>query len=335
MENTYQKEEVKDVSETISDIIKGINAGEIVIFCGAGISRDSGLPLVNEIVPYILLRLSSSDEDIEIIMRELKDITDYNQRFDKLIKVISEKMKVSEELILKILNNLPFEAFIQILKKGIEIGEIYNIYEQGEPNTSHILLAKLIKSEKVKTIVTTNFDKLIEKALAMEPKALIEGKDYEVIYKEDDFVKMNNWSDDRIRIIKIHGSIDDKKEMAITLNQIANHVFLAQRNRIIEEVFSKGKHAKVLILGYSSSDVFDLSPEIQSINENHKKVYYVKHIDDSGDLPKVENIQEQTDKNPFRKFEGSQRLYYDTNKLIKTLWESIADNNDLYELKTN
>ena len=331
MENINQIKEIKDVTEIISNIIKGIDAGQTVIFCGAGISKDSGLPIVKEFIPYFLLKLCFSDNDIEIIINELEKIIDPEERFNELIKIISEKMRVSQKIILTIINNLPFEDFLQSIQENSIIDELLNIYNQGEPNTNHILLAKLIKTGKVRTIITTNFDRLIEKALGMEPNAWIAGKDYDVLYKEEDFKNIINCFDDRIRIIKIHGSVDDKETMAITLKQVASQILSEARNIIIKEIFSKGKHANVLVLGYSSSDMFDLSPQIQAIENNYKKVYYVQHSEKS----KVEPIQEQIDKNPFRKFEVSQRLYYNTGEFVEKIWKSIFDKNESYELKTS
>lgn len=152
-----------DIRKIIDEIIHGIEIGETVIFCGAGISRNSGLPVVKQIVPYILEKFELPPNDINLIL----DKDDYPK--------------------------IPFESFIETLQEHSKIDELYNIYDHGEPNTNHILLAKLIKAGKVKTILTTNFDKLIEKAL--ELNALKEGKDFDVIYKEQDFGNIN-WSED-------------------------------------------------------------------------------------------------------------------------------------------
>jgi tetratricopeptide (TPR) repeat protein len=295
MENSTQI-----LSTEVIEIIKGINSGETVVFCGGGISRDSGLPIVNQLVPYILKKLEVSPEEAKLILDG-----DNNPR-------------------------IPFEAFMQYLQRNSKLDRIFDIYNQGEPNTNHILFAKLIKAGKVKTIVTTNFDKLIERALSLEPIALRESKDYDVIYIEKDFENIN-WSDSRIRVIKIHGSVDNKEAMAITLKQVASQVLSKPRMAVIEQIFSKGNHTNVLVLGYSSSDVFDLSLQIQAIDEKHKKVYYVQHSDN----PKVEDIQKQTDKNPFKKFKGSKRLYFDTSQLIKKIWESIFEKYEPNEPKTN
>lgn len=288
-----------EVVEAVNKIIDGINSGETVIFCGAGISRNSGLPVVNQLVPHILEKLEVSDNDANLIL----DKDNYPR--------------------------VPFEVFMQYLQENSNLERIFDIYNQGEPNTNHILFAKLIKAGKLKTIVTTNFDKLIEKALSMEPKALRENEDYDVIYTENDFLNIN-WSDNRIRLIKIHGSAEDKAGMAITLKQVASQILSKPRAAVIEHVFSKGTHKNVLVLGYSSSDVFDISKQIQTIVDTHKKVYYLQHSNDF----KIEDIQGRTEKNPFKHYKDSYRLYYNTDRFIKILWESILDKRESYELKT-
>jgi len=167
MENLNQKQN-SEVDTIINEVKKGINLGETVVFFGAGISRDSGLPIVNQLVPYILDKLELPPEDIRLILKK-----------DNSPKI-------------------PFEAFMETIQENSNPGLIFDIYEQGVPNTNHILLSKLIKEGKLKTIVTTNFDKLIERALSMEPNALIQGRDYDLLYKEQDFENIN-WNNDRTR----------------------------------------------------------------------------------------------------------------------------------------
>ena len=60
------------VQETLSTIIGDINDGQTIIFCGAGISRNSGFPIVNEFIPYVLLTLSNKIEELPAIEARLK-----------------------------------------------------------------------------------------------------------------------------------------------------------------------------------------------------------------------------------------------------------------------
>jgi tetratricopeptide (TPR) repeat protein len=321
MEKTTSQILLPGIQEAINSIANNINAGQTIIFCGAGISRDSGFPVVNEFVPYALLTLYTSIEEIPAIESSLKTIADTQQRYVRMKQLIADRMEVSFETIDKIINNLPFEAFVEILHDNSEIDEILKIYDARayephvKPNTNHVLLAKLIAIGKVRTIVTTNFDQLIEKSLEQQGQQA--GRDFDVVYREEDFDRID-WSQDRCRLIKIHGTADDKQDMVdITLSQIAREELSAARANIIRHIFSKGTHQQVLVLGYSCSDQFDLSPQIQSLPESLKRVCLAQH----SDITKIEDIRKQKEKNPFKVFNNSTRLFFNTNHLIELLWK--------------
>ncbi len=329
MKNTTSQTLPPEVENAIDTIASGINCGHTVIFCGAGISRDSGFPVVNEFVPYVLLTLCADRKEISAIEASLNTIANAQQRQGRLKQIIAKKMGVSPEVVDKTINGLPFEAFIETLRDNSKIDEIFEIYDAEAyrphvgPNTNHIMLARLVAAGKVRTIVTTNFDQLIEKALGQQGK--VAGRDYDVLFREDDFSRID-WAQDRSRLIKLHGSIDDKQAMAITLSQVAKRELSSARAGIIRHVFGDGDHEGVLILGYSCSDEFDLSPQIEALTDNLKKVCLVQH---SGS-PKVEDICEQKQKNPFKAFNNSTRLFLNTNDLVEVLWKSILKEPYLY-----
>ncbi len=59
--------------------------------------------------------------------------------------------------------NLPFESFMETLIKNSQTTDgLLDIYKGAKPNKNHRLMAKLARIGKLKTIVTTNFDQLIE-----------------------------------------------------------------------------------------------------------------------------------------------------------------------------
>lgn len=79
---------------------------KLAIFCGSGISKNSGLPIVSEIVPCILERLGLNEEEIRKIM----------------------------------MTTMPFEVFIELLDNNSDISPIINIYGLGEPNTNPLVI---------------------------------------------------------------------------------------------------------------------------------------------------------------------------------------------------
>ena len=272
------------LDQIVQDLIHSFQNGKVVLFCGAGISASSGLPMAGGFMESIFNELGVSELERKLI---------YNA-------------------------TLPFESFISILQENSRIDNLLEIFNQGEPTLQHKFIAELMVAGKVRIVVTTNFDGLIEKAL--EYKELKEGKDFHVYYQEKDFNAID-WEMDKPTIIKIHGSVHDPDSMAITMQLVAGKRYSEPRSQIINHVFSSGNHEYVLITGYSCSDFFDISPYIEMIQEKQKKVVLVDHkpLDSS-----VENIDWQLEKNPFKKFHNSYRIKYHTETLVKELWSAIS-----------
>lgn len=261
-----------------------LKSGKSAIFCGAGISRHSGLPLANELVSYVLHKL-------------------FNARQSKYIREIKA-------------SNLPFEGFMETLLGHINISEILDIFEDGKPNTNHIWIAKLAKNGYVKTILTTNFDLLIEKAL--EQEGLKRDKDFKVYFSEDDFSKIHsNNIDDKIRVFKIHGSIEDRNSVRTTLKAVANKLLSDKRMALIRHLFLEENHKSIFVIGYSCSDEFDITPQIQSIEGSRKEITFIDHVNSS--IEKIEKLGIKKGKNPFKHLSGV-RIKCNTDRFIEKYW---------------
>jgi len=278
-----------NILNTIKEISQSIKERELVLFCGAGISRNSGLPIADELKEVILKNLPIDVGDI-----------------DKIIK------------------SIPFEAFMEAIagediissSKSIDISDILKIYNLGEINTNHILIAKLAKKNYLKMIITTNFDLLIEKAL--EREGLEKGKDFDVYYEENQFSRIdfrNICSDKRIIIIKLHGSIEDIESIRAITKKVGCKIFSDKRIDIIRYIFSSGTHKQVLILGYSCSDVFDIMPQVHSIEEKQKDITLIDHSN-GDEFIECLKIKE------FQKFPGK-RVSCNADKFIEHLWKSF------------
>jgi tetratricopeptide (TPR) repeat protein/NAD-dependent SIR2 family protein deacetylase len=274
------------MQELILEISEKIKHQETAIFCGAGISYNSGLPLVNDLVKYVLKSLEVEDLD-------------------------SEKILNSE---------LPFEGFIQTLTDEVDVDSILDIFLKGEPNVNHDLIAGLIHKGFVRTVLTTNFDILIEKAL--NSLGLINGKDFQVYSTEDEFDQIE-WESDIVKIIKIHGCVSDKKEMAITLELVAKRTNIQNKNDVVSSFFSKTVNPNILVLGYSCSDLFDISPQIESIIEDKSRIFFLEHVFADSEFY-AEDISIKTYKNPFKNFKG-ERVHINADTLIKHLWDSTIE----------
>lgn len=259
------------IDDTALTVIESLKKKELVIFCGAGVSCNSGMPPVNILTKNILTQIgvhsSMSHKHIDIIRKDIKSIID---------------------------SNYPFEAFIECLKNNSDVNYIFDIYSDSKikPNNTHHFIASLCQNGYVKTVVTMNIDELIEKALDDL------GTEYIAYHKDEEFKNIfSDPNNNKVRVIKLHGTVSDRENMGMTLSKVANKLGIIDREKVINEIFSLGGHKSILILGYSCSDIFDIVPIVKSIKEKkNKKIIFIEHNntnDPLGDLEKSELELEQ------------------------------------------
>lgn len=244
------------------------------IFCGAGISYHSGLPIVNILIEKILKTLQVENAEIQNILN----------------------------------SNIPFEYFMETIRNEVNIDKLIDIYGMGKPNATHYYIAELVKRGEVKNIMTTNFDQLIENAL------LEQEIEFKVFSDEASFNKIE-WNSPIVKVIKIHGCFSSKKELAITMKNVARKSRCKGKNAALKNFFNKTINANIVIMGYSCSDLFDISPVLEEIDTAIcSSINFLEH---SNDLKKnVEHIGLKNDKNPFKKFEGL-RYFINTDDYVK------------------
>ncbi|MBU0730398.1 MAG: tetratricopeptide repeat protein [Proteobacteria bacterium] len=265
----------------IPDIdLNALNPHEFALFCGAGISWNSGLPLANDLVYEILGLLNLTSKDIELFKNA----------------------------------GYPFEAFMEILSKNSDLSSILDVFRLGVPNTNHRLIAKLAKLGYVKVVFTTNFDLLIERAFQEE--GLREHVHYERFCEESDFQQK---ATSNIRLYKIHGSVDKSETIRTVIQQVARHTLSEKRGKALSYLFSSGEHKRVMVLGYSCSDFFDIIPEIIRIKTNLKDVLFIQQ-----DANKMARNQWTTTEHisPFVVFPGT-GLLCNTDRFVEYIWRCV------------
>ena len=217
---------------------------QLILFCGAGISVNSGIPLSKTLISEIINKLSSKT---------------FAKRFKKAIE------------------ELPLEMLLGTIKENSEFSKVLNVFMNSHPNMNHIMVSELAKRRIVKTIVTTNFDTLIEQSL--KKSGLILDKDYLVFSDEQDFKNYSrNGLDDIINIIKIHGTIEKPDSIRTTMKQIANSLLSERRMRLIKSVFNDPT-AVILVIGYSFTDNFDINPALLSIEKPKSRITVIQHLE--------------------------------------------------------
>ena len=298
--------------EVLQAIAESIAAGKTAVFFGAGLSKNSGMPLVKPLVSAILDRLP-------ILRRERASLFTGRDEVDE-----DDKDEQGDQGNLA----LPFELFMESMIDATASTRLCDIYRGGKPNKNHILLARLAKERKVRTIVTTNFDTLLEQAL--DDEGMIEEHDYDVLIHERQFHAIYDDSG-KVRLIKIHGCVTDIRSIAITLTQVAARIRSGPRAMVMRYLFRDGEHQNVLMLGYSCSDIFDLTPEIEAARDSTKVIYLLQEHDrkwqpltrdEAGRVmcPLVTRIRQHTERNPFSKYTAGYRIFCRTDAAVRLMW---------------
>jgi NAD-dependent SIR2 family protein deacetylase len=265
------------IINTLSGLIKD---RKLAVFCGAGISYHSGLPLSNPLLQQLFAQIGLNEKEARTI-------------FDA---------------------KLPFEGIAGVVAEATGSLGFTDGYQKGSPNTNHRLIAELANQGYLHLIVTTNFDTLIEQALE---ETGVPSERYQVFADEKEFIRID-WNTDKIIVVKIHGTIREKRKMAVTLKMIGQQQLTEERNRIIEQLFKEGR--ALLFLGYSFSDSFDLSPQIRLLGNRESEVYIIAH--ETCRLAPVKSRANKKAHYPFAGFPNAYEIKMDTDELVRLL--SIA-----------
>lgn len=275
---------MENISGEIDKIVGLIKNGKIRIFCGAGISYNSGVPLVEPLVKRILEALGATEEEYETFKQA----------------------------------KYPFEAFMNAIgynSKGqvesLVSEHLRKLFQIGSPNNNHYFISHLFKSGMIDKVVTTNFDCHIEKSL--ENKVL-----YNSFKDEKEFQNIQ-WDSSDNTLIKVHGCISDPNSIRTTLDGVANQFFHPEREKVIQNTFLTGSHEAVLVVGYSFSDHFDITPFLKKIGKSGKKLYIISHSFDEASVISISQMFPQ-----ISGFAGKV-ICGNTDLIIKTLWENTLD----------
>lgn len=256
-------------------------AGHVAVFCGAGISIDSGLPSADDLRAALLELLPASEREVDWLRHY----------------------------------GMPFEEFLEAIHNHVALGPIRDLFAEGEPSAGHRFVADLASLGYLQTIATTNFDELIEKALR-------DGRvPYRVAWRPEDLTVAAR-DEGSVSVVKLHGTVSDPDSLALVLERVAGRRHVPAREEAIRTLFAHGSHKAVLVLGYSCSDQFDITPAIESLGGSLKCVYFVQH-ETSFDWH-AGTVKGRLRKNPFRESREGVRLICHTTRLLERLYEGMT-----------
>lgn len=261
-------------SSYINEISKYLLSNNLVLFIGAGFSREFGYPGWGELLSRIIYKFK--------IENELTDSTLF-------LKFEKTEFENNEEINMNIFNGLKGVDFLRLadyidyliqkqddtngrrsdIKSSI-IEEINN-FERMRINNERIdVIRDFFNKYKsyLEEIVTTNYDTNIEYCF---------NNDVSVIHRGYDSL---NHIEKRNKIYKIHGCINDpNKEIVITETDYQN--FLLKNRYLFYKIFSLLTEKKLVFLGYSINDpnIRSLLNEIkyESNNKVNLEVYWVNY----------------------------------------------------------
>jgi hypothetical protein len=173
--------------------------GRLVLVFGAALSYYSGLPLFNALLDAVVASLGTGDPELAALGGPLVD----RARREPLVP----------------------EMLFYILSRVVgsrSLGPV-QVFDMGRPTYAHFAACKLAW-ERNSPILTTNFDRLIERAAA-------------------EF-------DQSIRLVKVHGSVEDPRSIRVAVDQ----VWRANLGRMRRLVGGCLDDATVLVAGYSGQD---------------------------------------------------------------------------------
>ena len=190
--------------------------GIYALLLGSGVSRASGIPTGWEIVIDLIRKLAAATNDNadpnpeQWYVNKFGESPDYSKLMDQLAKTATERQQLLRPY---------FEPIEEDPDNGLK-----------QPTNSHRAIAYLVKQGFIKLIVTTNFDKLIEKALEEE------GIAPEVISTKDQLVGSVPLTHAKCRLFKIHGDyldpgiLNTPEELANYSQEVDDHL-----DRILDE----------------------------------------------------------------------------------------------------
>ena len=166
------------------------NKGAYALLLGAGISRSAHIPSGWEVENKLIEQLAAT--------KGVFKVKDWPQWYNDMFGHSASYSSLLEALV-----KMPTER-VQLMKNFFEPTDEEKELGWKEPTKAHKAIAKLVKAGYIRVILTTNFDRLLEKALTMEsviPQVICHESDIE---KSTPIVHSKT-----ITIIKINGDYID------------------------------------------------------------------------------------------------------------------------------
>jgi len=225
-------------------LITKIRQGKVILWAGAGFSRYAGIPTGPELVDLLVKVAESS---------ERKALRSMAHTLPDAVELFADMRHGSVADLLHIL-----EKAINITPKNMEY---------------HRLLTEIVQ---IRTIVTTNYDKLFESAYGNDIVTLV----------QDEHVPTHAL-DDRVKLYKIHGDFSSPTKMILRKSDYerfdSNHV---DDSPLWSQIKSMLSTSSVLFVGYSMDDS-NFSSVLKQV-QKYLGAYQHEHFFVAPDIPEYQ-----------------------------------------------
>lgn len=192
------------------------NPGIYALLLGSGISRDARIPTGWEIVLDLIRKVaavkgeSPEPDPEEWYKKRFGEAPDYSKLLEKLSSTPSERVALLRQY---------FEPTEEEREEGLKI-----------PTQAHKAMVTLVKYGFIKMILTTNFDRLMEKALEEQ------GITPDVISTDDALKGVMPYVHSKCTLIKLHGDYADThiKNTSDELSQYSDEL-----NALLDRIFEE------------------------------------------------------------------------------------------------
>lgn len=282
-----------------------LEEGKVIFFCGAGVSKPSGLPLFNELAEQVITELAIEKNTL---LQEAFDTKNYDKVFNLLERPEAENVepKVLREIVARKLK----------AKRNADIGP-------------HTTILKLTHDQKGQgKLVTTNFDDLFERAYSR----LYLPKNQKYVPDTCPRLPIPKRNSSWNSIVHLHGWIFDRwdpEHKNIVLSSADfGRAYLVERwaSRFVTELF---RCFTVVFVGYQVEDpvmkyLVDAFSEAKRVGEEFKNAYAFAHYDS----------ERQSEKSVVEKWKSKGEIKALTYKLDNNhslLWQSLEAWAELHE----
>lgn len=227
------------------------NHGVYAVLLGSGISRSAGIPTGWDVVLDLARKLAS------MVGEDVKDAPevwykakygrdpDYSELLDALCKTASERQQLLRAY---------FEASEEERDQGLK-----------QPTTAHRAIAKLMANGYIRVALTTNFDRLLERAIEDEGVSPV------VISTADSIEGAIPLAHQRCCVIKLHGDYLDTR-IRNTPTEVAEYD--PRCDKLLDQIFDQ---FGLIVCGWSAQWDVALRAAIERTASRRYTMYWASH----------------------------------------------------------